>query len=247
MVNKLDLATLALVQQALSNPFFVCESTKEEKKQRIMDYFKNANIDSYFAQTNYISNSFISHVIKCEQGDAFASFQSDEQRNLNFDFGKAFEEACFGESVIFDNLTIENYETINEMVKVVNPLMPERFVRDKSIFGTYNYKGKDLKIKGKIDIYTSEKIIDLKTTKCVTLNSFLKNCESFGYFTQGYLYSLLVQNMPFELLAVSKIKSKDGHRSFVVQFTPEQFNQGKERFELGLSILEKYDLLDVFM
>lgn len=221
------------------------QSKNEVISHKIMSFFNHKQ--GYYKEM-CLSNSFITHVINCYENVGQYFFQTEAQKQVNFDFGKCFEDACYDKLTYYDTLNENHYTQIAEMVKVFKPYLPKKYITDIEIFGVYNFEDFEIKIKGKIDVYTNKNIIDIKTTKCTTLSSFYKNCEAFGYFTQGFIYSKLVNDKSFKLLACSKTKlKKDGYRVLEVCFDETHFNKGKERLDKGLAILKKLDLLQNFI
>lgn len=213
-------------------------------KKRILDFWK---VGEGYYKKKYISASFITHVLNCTSFESVYYSVNEKQKLKNFAFGHCFESACFGINTLHYELREEDYNKIGKMVEVFKPYLPAEFERDIEVFGEYEYKGCVLKIKGKLDLKTTNKIVDIKTTTSTTLKAFLTACETYGYFTQGFIYSYLCHNKPFGLLACSKKELvKDGHRVLEFDFLPEHFNKGKERFEKSLDILENYGLLGIF-
>ena len=239
-MNEKDIAEK--IKMALQNPspFVPMPKTEEDLRNDIMNYF-NMRV-GYYAQDYHITNSFITHVLKCEGIVKNNDFLPKDALYKAFDFGKAFEELLFDNFVIYDTLTTDDYHKMSVMKE--NFVMPNYFVRDYELRGLYSYKERNLKVKGKIDLITEGKIIDIKTTAKYTKEAFLKNCEEFGYFSQGYLYKHLSGFDNFEIQAYSKTKTD---RFWVIEFTENQFEEGKQRFEQGLAVLEKYDLLKHFV
>lgn len=229
-----------LIKFAMQNPKPIL--VNENVPTQIMQFFSRKT--GYYANDLHVSNSFINHVISCEFGTQAFAFVPQEAIEKAFAFGTDFENLLFEEPLVKD-LYLEDYEKMSNMIQGFE-LPKEKFLRDKELRGLYLYNDKYIRIKGKIDLFLSDTIVDIKTTNSTTEYAFRKACKSFGYYSQGFLYNYLCPFQKFEIWAFVKKIVGNEYRKIKIVFNQTDFEQGKNRFEEGLAILDKYNLLQDF-
>lgn len=96
-----------------------------------------------------------------------------------------------------------------------------------------NVNGVAMKSKGDI-LRNDEWLIDIKTTSDISLSSFKKSCEEYGYYRQAGMYSKMFDKTKFGFLIVEK---KAPYKVAFYEVSPETLERGVKEAE---SLIEKF-------
>lgn len=233
----------AVIEHSKAAGFLTFEDMKTELRQKkIWQFFKRPNNDPYYHK-KALSVSFLSHLERIDTNkDRFIS-----NNYKPFAMGRAFEDMftdCFNPQH-YSDLTIEDLNEVRLWVDTAEADINVRTVyRDTTPKMQVEHWGviDGLQWKCKTDAELSNEIFDLKTTSAKSEAEFLKSCERFGYYEQGWVYLELSGAKRFTLFGISKKVKK----VFTVCLAKEDLQIGKEKIYEKLKLLDKYGIREHF-
>ena len=213
-------------------------------------------MSNYFKITDYCSNSELSRF--GQELNLLPKFKDDAERQFEaFRIGTLFDiletephridrlNGCIiGTEYTFTDVELKTWERKQRLLYSQNfykAILNARPDFQKEIYcDNFTLDGIfKLKFKGKLDLFLPKRVIDLKTTKAETQESFEYTCNEYGYFRQMIFYMALTGATQSLLIGVCKTKDK----VFKVPFdgTHPKF---KENLNMCKLLIQKYCLIN---
>jgi hypothetical protein len=219
------------------------EAKLQSDLDKIWAFFGNGSQDAYYSK-KMISYSFLKYVdsIRFEK-------QSFGNKERNFALGRAFEDMltdCL-DLRKYPDITTEDQKQVASWVETAktNETL-SFFLKNGETQKEFEFILKGYIFKIRLDFFIEYEIfntgLDTKTTSAKTQNAFLKACQDFGYYTQGYIYSQGANLFDYIILGTSKKIACN----FEVKMSNENFAEGEKELDRLLENLAYYDIADYF-
>ena len=143
---------------------------------------------------------------------------------------KIYKSECDNELTLLK----KEVESLNEMIKTIKSVWYDDIYKEGNqyevpgIMDLFGYKWK-----GKADIITSEKIIDIKTTG--DINKFRYSAKQYNYDSQAYIYSHMF-GVPVEFYVIDKSSLELG----VYKCSEDFLESGESKVMRAIDVYEKF-------
>lgn len=212
----------------------------------IPDFRIKRSTDGDYYKVNYLSNSFMQQFKN--QG---VMFGTEEGKKKAFAFGSAFHEYVLEDKTELFS-TISNEEVL--LIKAMHGRLKHstnsivRYFIDTQGLAEQNFYKKINSVwcKARVDKFIPRQniILELKSTSCTTQSAFHKSCGVFGYNRAASFYMDVSGAEKHITVAISKKRSKDGHRIFtkVVERGDSLYYKGlAEYLSIKADIIANYE------
>ena len=204
----------------------------------------------------YLSNSDISSLLGNKR-----MFKQDSEPNKNFLIGGLFHQLLLEPHKVNDfkfvDCSTRNTKTYKDFLESNNLDMcllkseydetielSEAMKINMAIFDEIYSNGNEYEVpiigsingtmwKGKADIVTPHKLIDLKTTS--SIRDFKWSAKKYNYDSQCYIYQTLF-NKPLEFIVIDKITKEIG----VFEPSPSFISGGEQKVEIAIEVFNKF-------
>jgi hypothetical protein len=200
--------------------------------KKVRDFRVKPSLEGDYYKVDCLSNSYMQQ-FKNEG----VSFGTEAGKKKAFAFGSAFHEYVLEDkTALFDTISKEEVALIKAMHARLMSSQDETvryFMDTKGVPETDHYKKiNSLWCKARVDkiIPRQGVLLELKTTSCTTPQSFKKACSAFGYNRAASFYLDVTGASKHITVAISKKRSKEGHRIFT-----KVVERGSDLYFKGLS------------